>query len=166
MLIIIPIPGYDCYFEDEKAVHFLSELLIIGMFLRLYLIMKTYLYQSEYADAFSMKISKAYGFESSGISYNFKCLYFTSPERAMGMIFFGTIFIFAYIIRIVEAAQIDSFFKAIYFTVITLTTIGYGDICPATKLGQICVMVFACWCTVLLAFVVGAAMSVFDLAEC
>ena len=82
----------------------------------------------------------------------------------MGMMFVGTIIIFSFIIRVVEGANIDSYFKAIYFTVITLTTIGYGDICPLTKIGQTCVMIFACWCTVLLAFVVGAAMSVFDLA--
>jgi len=82
----------------------------------------------------------------------------------MGMMFVSTIIIFSFIIRVVEGANIDSYFKAIYFTVITLTTIGYGDISPLTKIGQTCVMIFACWCTVLLAFVVGAAMSVFDLA--
>ena len=80
IILIIPVPGYDCYIHDEKAVHLLSELLIIGMLLRLYLIMRTCLHQCEYADAFSLKINKSYGFESAGISYNFKCIYLTSPE--------------------------------------------------------------------------------------
>jgi len=90
-----------------------------------------------------MKISKCYGFESADVSYNLKCLYNTKPELTLGTMFVGTISIFAYIIRIAEIPHsracgsnvFDSYFTSIYFTGITLSTIGYGDISPGTKLG-------------------------------
>lgn len=143
ILLIIPYPGLDCYIIDEKTTHLLSELLIACMFLRIYYIFTSYLLTCEYADAFSTMINRAYGFESAGMAYNFKCIYVTSPQKALSILFLGTIFIFSYVIRIVErpffrtqdGAIFDSYFKAIYFTVITLTTIGYGDICPGTSFG-------------------------------
>jgi len=120
-----------------------------------------------------MRIAKSHGFESAGISFNLKCLYITDPTRSLGGIFFLTIIIFATIIRIAEMpysraendGNFDSYFTSIYFTMITLSTIGYGDICPGTKIGQMLVICFAMWGTVLLAAVVGATMSVFDLGE-
>ena len=59
----------------------------------------------------------------------------------------------------------DDFFNSIYFTAITLTTIGYGDICPGTKLGRTLTIGFAIWGTILLAVVVAATMQVFDLND-
>lgn len=173
MLAIVPIPGYDCYLEDGKSIHLLSEVLVLFMFVRFYFILQTCLFQCEYADAFSMRISKSHGFESAGVSYNIKCLYISDPQKTLGSIFLGTICIFASIIRIAEMpysraqndGNFDSYFTSIYFTMITLSTIGYGDICPGTKIGQILVILFAMWGTVLLSAVVGAAMSVFDLNE-
>ena len=143
MLMIIPIPYYDRYFEDGSSTHLLSEVLMIAMFLRLYFILRTCLHFCEYADAFSMKICKSLGFESTGVSFSIKCLYITEPAFTLGTMFIGTILTFSYIIRIAEIehfrvggnAIFDSYFTAIYFTAVTLSTVGYGDICPGTKLG-------------------------------
>ena len=164
--MIQPIPWYDCYIVDTKSVHLLNELFIILMFLRFYFILRTCFYNCQYADAFSIKISKAYGFESVDISYNLKCLYATEPLITLGSIFVITIFIFSYIIRIAEMpfsrmgddGIFDSSFNSVYFTAITLTTIGYGDISPGTKLGKALTICFALWGTVLLAVVVAATM--------
>jgi hypothetical protein len=142
-LMIIPVPWYDSYIADGHSTHLLSEVLMIAMFLRLYFLMRTGLHYCEYADAFSMKVSKAIGFDSTGISFTIKCLYITEPLLTLGSMFVGTILVFSYIIRIAEIEQFrvagtpifDEYFTAIYYTVVTLSTIGYGDICPGTKLG-------------------------------
>jgi voltage-gated potassium channel len=52
-------------------------------------------------------------------------------------------FIFSCIIWVVEYKanpQIKNFMDAFYFTVITFTTIGYGDITPKTSLGKLIII--------------------------
>jgi len=87
--------------------------------------------------------------------------------------FLGTILVFSYIIRIAEIEQFrvvgdslfDSYFTSIYFTSVTLSTVGYGDISPGTKLGQLLTIMFAMWSTLLLSVVVSALMCVFNLKD-
>ncbi len=50
---------------------------------------------------------------------------------------FGYIFLSALIIFQVEPESFNSFFDAIYWAVITLTTVGYGDLYPVSDLGRI-----------------------------
>ncbi len=52
----------------------------------------------------------------------------------------GYILATALIIFNVEPKSFETFFDAIYWATITLTTVGYGDIYPVTKLGQIITM--------------------------
>lgn len=50
-----------------------------------------------------------------------------------------------------------------WFTVITLTTIGYGDISPGTKPGKVIVIVLAFWGALLLSLLVVVMNSIFSL---
>ena len=34
-------------------------------------------------------------------------------------------------------ATFESFFDALYWATVTLTTVGYGDLCPVTQIGRI-----------------------------
>ena len=52
-----------------------------------------------------------------------------------------------------------------YFVIITLTTIGYGDYCAETMEGRIIVMIAAIWGGVLLSLFVGVVSSIFDVNE-
>ena len=54
----------------------------------------------------------------------------------------------AYIVVIVERAyphvdQLSEFENALYFTIITMTTVGYGDISPDTRLGRVAAVLVA-----------------------
>lgn len=77
-------------------------------------------------------------------------------------IFFSTILFFAYIVRVIEMPYyrtvgdpvFDSFFNAVWFTVITITTIGYGDIAPVTAFGRFITIILALWGSLLLALLV------------
>ena len=53
----------------------------------------------------------------------------------------GYILISALIIFNVEGESFESFFDAIYWATVSLTTVGYGDIYPVTKTGRIITMI-------------------------
>lgn len=53
----------------------------------------------------------------------------------------GYILISALIVFNVEPSSFDSFFDAVYWATVSLTTVGYGDIYPVTTMGRIVTMV-------------------------
>lgn len=60
---------------------------------------------------------------------------------AVCYIAFGYVFLSALIIYSVEPESFENFFYAIYWSVVTLTTVGYGDIYPVSVIGKIVSMV-------------------------
>lgn len=62
----------------------------------------------------------------------------------VGLIAIGYIFVTALIMfNIEESAMFEDFFDALYWATTTLTTVGYGDIYPATDLGRVISMISA-----------------------
>lgn len=59
----------------------------------------------------------------------------------------------------------DSYFNACWFTVITLTTIGYGDMSPVSPPGRFLTMILAFWGALLLSLVVVIVSSIFNLGD-
>lgn len=69
---------------------------------------------------------------------------FKKQRRALlcvGSFAVAYIFISALVVFNIEPASFDSFFSAIYWATVSLTTVGYGDIYPITTLGRIVTMV-------------------------
>ena len=60
---------------------------------------------------------------------------------AVGILAVGYIVIAALVIFNVEPETFDSFFDAIYWATISLTTVGYGDIYPTSIIGRIFTMI-------------------------
>lgn len=60
---------------------------------------------------------------------------------AVGILALGYIIVAAMIIFNVEPNSFKSFFEAIYWATVSLTTVGYGDIYPITTVGRIITMV-------------------------
>jgi len=177
-LALQPLPFYDRYiiFQCKKftIVYLLSEILFVLMSVRIYFLIRCVLSYCEFMDAFSKKICRGYGFET-GVKFTIKCQIMINPESTVMCIFFATVFIFAYLIRIFEMPYFraskpgdpvfDSFFNAIWFTVITLTTIGYGDISPGTQPGMLLTILLAFWGALLLSLLVVTVSSIFNLDE-
>ncbi len=59
------------------------------------------------------------------------------PLIAVCVLAGGYIFISALVLFQVEPHSFDTFFDAIYWAVVTLTTVGYGDIYPTSDIGRI-----------------------------
>jgi hypothetical protein len=89
-------------------------------------------------------------------------------EKTIASFFFITVLFFSYNYRIFELPyfrldddlsvknQMDSYFVAIYYTIITIATVGYGDICPCTPPGRIISMILAIWGTFQMSLLVVA----------
>ena len=43
----------------------------------------------------------------------------------------------ALIISIIESGEFSSFFNSLWWTIVTMTTVGYGDVSPISPLGKI-----------------------------
>lgn len=67
--------------------------------------------------------------------------------------------------RSINKPVFDSYFNACWFTVITLTTIGYGDMSPVSPPGRLITMILAFWGALLLSLTVVIVSSVFNLAD-
>lgn len=63
------------------------------------------------------------------------------PLMAVGTLAVGYIIISAIVIFNVEPDSFSSFFDAVYWSTVSLTTVGYGDIYPVTVLGRTVAMI-------------------------
>lgn len=63
------------------------------------------------------------------------------PLIAVGSLALGYIMISAIVIFNVEPDSFETFFDALYWSTVSLTTVGYGDLYPVTFLGRIVAMV-------------------------
>ena len=59
-----------------------------------------------------------------------------------------------------EGASIRSFWDALWFSLITMTTVGYGDIAPVTPLGRALALVFALCSIGILAALIGVGLRI------
>ena len=103
-----------------------------------------------------------------------KCHFAVHPEKTMFLLFVSSILIFGYLIRIFELpyhrlspidSTFDSLFNAFWLVVITMTTVGYGDLAPHTVPGRVVAMLAALVGGFLISLLVLAVSSVFDLSK-
>ena len=172
----MPIPYYDTYIITNATgmdtVYFLSEFMLVFMFARMYFLVKSCLNYNQFMNPYAKKLCKAYGFEQS-VLFTIKSNIQINPEKTVSYLFILTLFLFAYVVRVFEMPRFrldeddrfDSYFNSIWFTVITLTTIGYGDISPLTIPGKLTTIILAFWGAVLMALIVVVLYKVFDLSE-
>ena len=159
--------------NNFPVVYLLSEFQLAFMWLRVYFILRSIFNYSIYTDAYSKKLCQSYGF-SSGVRFTFKCYMIGSPEWTVIILFSSTIMILAYILRVFELpyfryadeySQFDHYFNSIWVVIITLTTVGYGDIAPSTLPGRVVAMIIALWGAFLISLLVVTTSSIFELSH-
>ena len=107
---------------------------------------------------------ECYGFKAD-IKFTIKSYILTNAELSVLVLFLSTVHVLGYLIRVFELPfhrtaaapvyrQFDEHFNAIWVVVITISTVGYGDMAPYTNLGRF-IAIFSCmWGSVMMALVV------------
>lgn len=152
--------------------YFLSEFFIIFMFVRFYAVFRHFERYHEFSDLNSQKILRKFG-NDGGRMFTFKCeINHERKAMAVTFLFVFSVMVLAFIMRIFElpyehnskiksSAMID-FGSAIWLAVITMTTVGYGDICPKTVGGQITAMIIALWGAFVISLLIMITANIFD----
>lgn len=162
---------------NTTVIYLLSDFMMAFMWIRIYNLVRTMLNQSIFMDAISKKMCNQYGF-NVGIKFCLKAYLKLQPEKTVLLIFSGTVLITAYLLRVcelpyyhqiqadnVDRILFDDYFNSLWLTVITLTTVGYGDMSAVTMPGRIVTMVLALWGTTLISLFVLVVSGIFDLDE-
>jgi len=98
------------------------------------------------------------------------------PGKIFACIFVTSVLVMSYVIRISELPysrlpnadlkyRMENFGNAIYLVVMTITTVGYGDLVPYTLAGKIIAMIASLWGSLLMSLLVVTQMSIFELND-
>jgi tellurite resistance protein TehA-like permease len=93
------------------------------------------------------------------------------PELTVSYILTASIFIVAYILRIFEIVyyravgfkDFEHFYSGLYCAVITMATVGFGDVVPVSHIGRFIIMLAAIWGAFILTLVIVAFSMIFNL---
>ncbi|TNV85718.1 hypothetical protein FGO68_gene15541 [Halteria grandinella] len=149
-----------------------SSVLLSLMFVRVIFLIRSALNYSLYTDQLAKKIlHENYGFLPD-VRFTLKCMISQSPESTVCLILIVSLFINAYLLRIYEIVyyraigynDFEQFYSALWAVVITMGTVGFGDIVPVSHVGRLIMMATTLWGTVLFTLVIVAFGSMFNLS--
>lgn len=151
-------------------IYLLSELVYSLMYVRIFFLVRAILNYTQYHETYARKLCKSYGFEPNTF-FTIKSLLMIHPAQTCLILFSFTIVIFTIWVRIFEmpfqrassSHQFDDYKKALWLTVVSLFTIGYGDLYPSSDLGKLLIILLAFWGAILLALLVVACSNIFNI---
>jgi Ion channel len=111
-----------------------------------------------------------YGFNPD-MRFTMKCMIQRKPESTVSYIFVLSVLVISYLMRIFEIQyyraigfnDFEQFISAVWATVITMGTVGFGDVVPVSHVGRFLFMVTTLWGTFLFTLVIVAFGSMFNL---
>lgn len=187
-MCIFPWPFYETYIlfnytisggigtvpRTIVAEYFLGDFFLAIMFFRVWQILRSVLNYCLYTDAFSKKLCETYGFKNS-FYFAIKCLLRIYPAKIILLNFALWTLLYAYLLRLFELPvlkhipasyeTLDQYFNAVYVTVITITTVGYGDITPISYFGRATMMMAALHGALMISLVVLTVSNFLELSD-
>jgi hypothetical protein len=180
MMLMCPIPYWDIIIEipalngdktaSVKVYYLLSDFILAFMWIRIVFLIRAVINYSIFMDIYSKKLCKSYGF-TANVRFAFKCFIRANPGSTVAMILVTSVLVLAYVMRIFElpygvtigVMTWDAYFDAIWCTVITMATVGYGDVTPATVFGRLVAICAAIWGTFLISVLILSVGTIFEL---
>lgn len=180
VILICPIPYYDFIITipamnptktgSVNVYYLFSDFILAFMFVRVIFLMRAWINYSIFMDIYSKKLCKSYGF-TANVRFAFKCFIRANPGITVGLMLFFSVLILAYLIRIFElpygftvgVITWNAYFDSIWCTIITMTTVGYGDVVPATLFGRLFAITAAIWGTFLISLLILSVGNIFNL---
>lgn len=180
--MIGPIPGYDEIYETKGPKHsedvvvtqYLSDFIFAIMFLRLSFLFVAYTNFSGYKTQFVKKICRENGCQPNNwfvikLTFKKKPVEFVFSLLALSIVCIA----FLWLVFEIEMWMKDEdllfmrspLLTSMYYVMITLTTIGYGDYYPRTTEGRFVTMAAAVWGAVLISLFVSATQDLFFMKD-
>lgn len=180
---VFPYPGRDpmifmpCLANSGHKVvaYFFSDFVLVFMFVRFYGFIRHLERYHEFTDINSKKIcSERFNFRS-GRMFTIKCELYYRQASTIIKLFVFSVAILAFILRVfeipydiksdVQSVTMSDYGTAIWLTVITFTTVGYGDFYPHTLFGQITCIIIAIWGTFVTSLLIMVVTNLFAFSQ-
>mgnify|MGYP002144851069 CR=1 FL=1 len=138
----------DMYLENYNYsyTHYLNDIFTVLCLLRIYFFLKLYLEMSDYYRPRGQRISKMNNVVSD-LPLSMKALFYNKPVTSYLLIFVLVLFFTSFSFKVFERDvviqtedtkfQFDSYWNNLWVVVVTMTTVGYGDISPKSVFGRI-----------------------------
>jgi voltage-gated potassium channel len=133
----------------------LNYLLVLLSMIRLYVTFRSHLNRTEYMNPRSNRLSKMYLCKAD-FQFALKCMFKDYPAELIGSAFLISIVLFSFAMRVCERElsrlpdlalnyQFEYMTNSVWMTIITMTTVGYGDLFPRTLIGRIVCILLVVW---------------------
>jgi len=179
--LIFPYPFFDrILLTHETSLcglnhvpYFLSDILTVFMFLRIYGLIVHQQQYHQLTDNFSKGICQTkFNFTPNKL-FIIKIELLENPAKMTAILAFYSILIFAFIVRVFElpyelnheiaSPSLKSYNSSLWLVIITMTTVGYGDIYPITIWGKVTIVAVALWGIFIVSLMVLVVTQIFEL---
>ena len=144
----------------------INSILLITLFLRFYYFFnRILLINSFFMNPETSFDCRQYDFNIS-LMFSLKCQVKFSSMKTYSIAMLIFLFICSYVIRIFERPAndiLDNYIDAIWLIIVTMTTVGYGDISPNTIGGRIVCMISCLGGVFLMGMIICSVTDIFDL---
>jgi len=180
--LIQPYPHMDFHIffneldrEKNKVIkvdYLLSDFIYIFLLCRSFYVVRAFVNYSIFSDHYAVKICKEYKVQNN-FRFAIKSLLKIYHIKLVIWFFFASVIIFGYMLRIFERpywssfgrVEFDSFQIPMWCTFITMLTIGFGDVAPMTKLGQLIGVISALWGVFICSLIIVCLHGLLDLSN-